>query len=361
MAETIRFKSGNAAGFTRELNRRVNEYFRNKGISKNANTEMVIKTVFMFLLYIIPYTLVLSNILPLWGFFMMWFSIGLGTAGIGFSIMHDANHGAYSKNPRVNKVLGYSINLVGGNATNWKIQHNVLHHTYTNIVDHDEDISPRGLFRFTPHTKRKGVHRYQYLYAWFFYSLMTFSWILVKDYVQLVTYTREGLLRKLGQNPLRSWSWLIFAKLFYFGILFGLPLLLTNYTFFQLLIGFAIMHLVAGFFLAIVFQTAHVVDSVEFPIVDESGEIQEEWSVHQLKTTANFAPGSRILGFFIGGLNFQVEHHLFPNICHVHYKRISPIVKQTAEEFGLPYNSYKNFVIALYHHAKLLKMMGRAV
>ena len=360
MAETIRFKGSGAEGFSRELNKRVNDYFRNKGISKHANTEMVLKTIFMYLLFAIPYAFVLSNTLPVWAFYIMWFVIGLGTAGIGFSIMHDANHGAYSKSPMVNKLLGYSLNLVGGNATNWKIQHNVLHHTYTNIIDHDEDISPRGLFRFTPHTRRKTVHRYQYLYAWFFYSLMTFSWILMKDYKQLVTYKREGLLKKQGLTPLRSWSWLIFTKLFYFSLIFGIPLLVTSYSFLQLFIGFMISHMVAGFFLAIVFQTAHVVDSVEFPIADESGEIEEDWSAHQLRTTANFAPTSRILGFFIGGLNFQVEHHLFPNICHVHYKKIAPIVKQTAEEYGLPYNSYKNFVIALYHHAKLLKMMGRA-
>ena len=358
-SKTIHFSRENTS-FTRELNKRVNNYFKQNNLSKHANATMVMKTVVMLSLYFVPFALLLTNIVaPGWNY-LLYVAMGVGIAGIGFSIMHDACHGAYSRNPRINNILGYSLNLIGGNATNWKIQHNVLHHTYTNIIDHDEDISPRGLFRFTPHTKRKAVHRYQRYYAWFFYSLMTLLWVIIKDFRQLMNYQSRGLLKKLGVKPWRAWSWLIFTKLFYFAYFVGLPYLITDYSLGSLFLGVVVTHLVAGFILAIVFQPAHVVEGVDFPLTNAEGNVDDEWTVHQLKTTANFSRKNNLFSYYVGGLNFQVEHHLFPNICHVHYNKISKIVKSTAEEFGMPYHYHGNFIGALVNHYKLLKMMGEA-
>lgn len=313
----------------------------------------------MFSLYFVPYALILGGVVTSsWLLIPMVVIMSFGLAGIGLSVMHDANHGAYSKKMWLNETIGYSLNLVGANAFNWKMQHNVLHHTYTNVHEEDEDISPRGVLRLTPHTKWKYLHRYQHFYAWFLYGLMTIAWMVIKDFGRLIKYQRNGLAKKHKANITKEWIILIGTKLTYIGYIFVLPLLFTSLAWWQIIVGILIMHYIAGFMLAIIFQPAHVIDGTEFPLPDESNALENNWAVHQLLTTTNFGNKSRWFSWYVGGLNFQIEHHLFPNVCHVHYRKISHIVKETAQEFGLPYKSAKTFLGALRGHAKLLKQLG---
>lgn len=313
----------------------------------------------MFMLYFVPYGLILGGVVTTsWLLILMVVIMSIGLAGIGLSVMHDANHGAYSKKMWLNNTIGYSLNLVGANAFNWKMQHNVLHHTYTNVHEEDEDISPRGVLRLTPHSKWKYLHRYQHFYAWFLYGLMTIAWMVVKDFGRIIKYQRNGLAKKHKANITKEWIILIGTKLTYIGYIFVLPLLFTSLVWWQIIVGILIMHYIAGFMLAIIFQPAHVIDGTEFPLPDESDALENNWAVHQLLTTTNFGNKSRWFSWYVGGLNFQIEHHLFPNVCHVHYRKISHIVKNTAEEFGLPYKSAKTFLGALKGHAKLLKQLG---
>jgi linoleoyl-CoA desaturase len=358
MSNPIRFSSARADFFS-TLNQRVNEYFKSNNISRYANAEMKIKTVCMFAFYFVPYLLMLTGVVANpWGMFVMCLAMGMGMAGIGLSVMHDANHGGYSNKSWVNNLLGFSLNMVGGNAFNWKVQHNVLHHTYTNIHEVDEDISPRGVLRMTPHSDWKFFHRFQHFYAWFFYGLLTLVWIVVKDFVRIIRYQKDGHLKKQKANLMTEWLILIATKLIYVTYIFVLPLVFLPVTWWQVLIGFVAMHYIGGFILAIIFQPAHVIDGTEYPLPDEDGKMENSWAIHQLHTTTNFANNNRILNWYVGGLNFQVEHHLFPNICHVHYRNISSIVKNTAEEFGLPYKNEPTFIGALVSHAKLLKQLG---
>lgn len=347
--------------FSKELNRRVNEYFKKKGIGRHANFEMVLKTIIMFTLYFAPYALVLSGwFTSAWSFILLQFIMGLGLAGIGLSVMHDANHGAYSKTRWLNQLMGHSMNLIGANKTNWKIQHNIKHHTYTNIEGHDEDISIKGgIIRLSPGSKKLPIHRYQYVYAWFFYGLMTISWMVIRDITQLTRYTKDGLVNKV-QSVGSAWTWLVSSKLVYVTYILVIPILFSPFSWWLILIGFFIMQYVAGFILAIIFQPAHVVEGAEFPTPDEKEMLDESWSVHQLKTTCNFAPKSRLFSWYVGGLNYQIEHHLFPNICHVHYRNLSKIVRKTAEEFNIPYRSFKTFRDALRSHKNMLYSLGRA-
>ncbi|NQZ76722.1 MAG: acyl-CoA desaturase [Ekhidna sp.] len=356
----VRFKNSLHEEFNKTLNNRVNQYFKDSKYGRYANKEMIFKTVFMFTLYLAPYFLFLFGVVQnIWVFYLMSFLMGLGKAGIGLSVMHDANHGAYSRKPWVNKLIGYSLNFVGGNATNWKIQHNVKHHTYTNVTGMDEDISPKGgILRFDPNTIRKSHHKWQYIYAWFLYGLMTMSWIIVKDILQLVQYTKDGMLKK-QTNVTRAWVWLILTKIFYYSYILALPLLFTSLPWYHIVLGFLLMHYVAGFTLAIIFQPAHVMEDHDFTDVKDSNLVEENWAVHQLKTTCNFAQKNKPLSWFAGGLNYQIEHHLFPNVCHVHYKKISKIVKSTAAEYNIPYRSYPTFLSALRLHAKMLYALGR--
>jgi linoleoyl-CoA desaturase len=187
---------------------------------------------------------------------------------------------------------------------------------------------------------------------------MTLVWIGVKDYFRLIKYQKEGLVKKQKANIRREWLILFASKAFYFSYIIVLPLVLLPIAWWQLLIGFVAMHYVAGFILAVIFQPAHVIDGTEYPLPNEEGKMENSWAIHQLHTTTNFANNNRILSWYVGGLNYQVEHHLFPNICHIHYRKISTIVKQTAEEFGLPYKSEPTFIGALVGHAKLLKQLG---
>lgn len=355
----IRFSS-TRSDFFGTLNRRVNEYFKSNNISRHANNEMRIKTVFMLSLYWIPFFVILfAGITNLWILLGLCFIMGIGLAGIGLSVMHDANHGAYSGKSWINNLLGFSLNMVGGNAFNWKVQHNVLHHTYTNIHDVDEDISPRGILRMTPHGEWKFIHQFQHLYAWFFYGLMTLVWVLVKDFVRLARYHKDGLVKNQKTNTMKELAILLATKIAYVGYILVIPMTLLDITFGQWFIGFICMHYIAGFILAIIFQPAHVIDGTEYPMPDGEGKMENSWAIHQLLTTTNFANKNKILSWYVGGLNYQVEHHLFPNICHVHYRKISSIVKETAQEFGLPYKSEPTFIGALVGHAKLLKELGK--
>jgi linoleoyl-CoA desaturase len=359
MIRTVKFSNQQNEFFT-TLSQRVNHYFASRGIEKTANGEMFFKTAFMFALYLVPFVLLLSGVAQSFGAqLVLWAIMGTGVAGIGLSVMHDANHGAYSRKPWLNNLLGFSLNLVGGHAMNWKVQHNVLHHTYTNIHDLDEDISPRGVLRMAPASEWRAMHRYQHWYAWFFYGLMTLVWVFVKDFFRLYKYQREGLLKKQKTTAAREWALMIATKAVYFTYIFGLPMTLLALPFWKVFAGFFLMHYIAGFILAIIFQPAHVMEGTEYPMPDDKGNIENNWAIHQLHTTTNFGHRHRLLSWYVGGLNFQVEHHLFPNICHVHYRALAPIVEQTAKEFGLPYKTKDTFLDAVVAHAAQLKLMGQ--
>ncbi len=354
----IKFNNADRPEFVKELRSRVNAYFKENNRSKNANTNMVIKTIFMLSLYFVPYFLMIFNITsnPLMNL-MFWVLMGLGMAGIGFSVMHDANHGAYSKNQTTNKYLGYLINLIGGSSVNWKIQHNVLHHTYTNINEHDEDLNGT-LMRFSKHQKRIKMHRFQQVYAWFLYSLITISWTVKKDFLQLRRYKTKDLIKTQNITFKKAYLRLVFAKLFYISFILVLPLILSSQAWWLTLLFYFIMHFTSGLFISTIFQLAHVVSETNFPKPNIDGSMENNWAAHQLYTTANFGKKNLPLSWFVGGLNFQIEHHLFPNICHVHYRAISNIVKSTAQEFDLPY--YQNSLFgAISSHIKHLRQLGK--
>jgi len=294
-----------------------------------------------------------------WWMLALCVMMGFGKAGIGLSVMHDANHGAYSDKKWVNNLMGYSLNLVGASAFNWKVQHNVLHHTYTNVHEVDEDISPRGILRMTPYGEWKFFHKFQHLYAWFFYGLLTLVWVFLNDFKRIARYNREGLVKRQRADIRTEWLILIVSKVVYLSYILVIPMALLDIVWWQWMIGFFTMHYVAGFILTMIFQPAHVIDGTEYPMPDEEGKMENSWAIHQLRTTTNFANNSTFFSWYVGGLNFQIEHHLFPNICHVHYKSLSKIVKDTAQEFDLPYKSEPTFMHAVLGHAKLLKELGR--
>lgn len=343
------------------VKKRVDEYFKQNNISKYGNYKMVLKSIAMFSFYLLPYFLLVTNTFSN-GFVQIGLCIfmGIGMSGIGLSVMHDAVHGSYSKNQKVNKLMSFSMAFIGGSALNWQLQHNNLHHTFTNIDGHDEDIAPLGFLRFSPHAEYRKIHRFQFIYAWFFYGLMTLMWATTKDFNQLARYDKMGLLKTQNTTYGKEFLRLLVYKLFYWSFTVVIPIIFINVIWWKVLIGFAIMHFTCGLILALIFQPAHVVEMTEFPTPNnETHLMSDDWASHQMKTTANFAPKAKLLSWFVGGLNYQVEHHLFPSICHVHYKKIAPIVEATAKEFNLPYHSKTTFLGAVASHAKLLYQLGQ--
>ncbi|MDP2686690.1 MAG: acyl-CoA desaturase [Aequorivita sp.] len=354
----LNFSRVDSAKFFRTLNTRVNEYFKDNKIARTGNWKLHVKTVIMFSIYLTPYFLMLTLDLPGWLQLIFTVVMGIGMAGVGMNVMHDANHGAYSSKKWVNKVMGSSMYILAGNVYNWQVQHNVLHHTYTNIHGHDEDLEAGRILRFSQHSKWHKFHKFQHLYSIFFYGLLTFNWVLTTDFTQ----TKRYLARKLSYGklpkPITQWSILVITKLIYMSLWIIIPLLFFNIVWWKILIGFFIMHYVAGLILSIVFQLAHVVEDTDILLPDESGTMKNTWAIHQLYTTVNFSTTNKIVNWYTGGLNHQVEHHIFPNISHIHYKNISKIVKSTTKEFDLPYKEYKTTRRALIAHFRHLKEMG---
>jgi linoleoyl-CoA desaturase len=355
--EKIKFVNKAQATFFSTLRSRVDAYFQETQVKKQGGNAMIIKALVMLALYFIPYGFILFG-----GFgntinILLAIVMGLGVAGTGMSVMHDAIHGSFSEKNWVNKLFGASIYLLGGNAYNWEVQHNQLHHTYTNIHEIDEDITGKFLLRLNVAEKIKGIHKFQHIYAFFLYSLMTISF-LWKDFKEIGLYNKLSKTGYVKAFPTNELVILYLSKIVYVLFICVMPILVLKIGFGQWLLGFMIMHCVAGLILSTVFQLAHVVEQAEQPIPDQNYCVDNAWAVHQLKTTANFSGKNKLLSWYIGGLDYQIEHHLFPKISHVYYKDLSKIVAQTAKEFGLYYNSKGSFMNALNSHINMLRQLG---
>ena len=276
-------------------------------------------------------------------------------ASIGFNVMHDGAHGSFSKYKWVNLFAAFSLNILGGNNFMWNIKHNMIHHAYTNVDGVDDDIDIQPWMRMSTSQKKYRMHRYQHLYFWVLYSLLYIFWIFYLDY-------QKYFRRKIGVIPLKKmevkehvefWG----SKLLHLFLFVGLPIYAAGFTVW--LTSFLIFTVVAGLVLSLVFQLAHTVEHTSFPLPDpESGKLEDEWALHQLKTTANFATRNRIVNWLVGGLNFQIEHHLFPKISHIHYPAISEIIRNACREYGIPYLEYKKVRHAVASHVSYLKAMG---
>jgi linoleoyl-CoA desaturase len=357
MQKSPKFIDKNQAEFFATLKNRVEEYFAHNHLSKNANGMMYFKSVLFLGGFVLFYLLIMSGQFSLFSMWIFALFLGAACAFIGFNVSHDAIHGSYSSNPTLNKIMAASFVLIGGDIHMWTISHNIVHHTYTNIPDHDEDIEiAPGLLRASPTQPLKGFMRYQHYYAFLLYSLASLSWVFRKDYFKFFQ-------PEIGSFPLKhkpkDYFNLFFNKALYYTLFIVLPLLMLDITWWQFMIGFLSMHFVTGLILGLVFQLAHVVEETEFPMPNQAGDIENAWAIHQMYTTANFATNSWAANFFCGGLNMQIEHHLFPKVCHTHYTNLQPILKQTAAEFGVPYFENETFLGALQSHQVALRRFGK--
>ncbi|MEN8124764.1 MAG: acyl-CoA desaturase [Bacteroidota bacterium] len=357
--QEIKFVTRDKTKFFRTLNKRVNDYFKENHIKKTGNWKLYSKAIIMFALFLVPLIILLTVDMPGWAQLLLTVLIGIGMAGVGMNVMHDANHDSFSSKKWVNKLMGSSIYILAGNVYNWQVQHNVLHHTYTNIQGMDEDIDAGRIIRFSKNAKWLKIHKFQKYYSLFLYGLLTINWAITTDFKQMRSYLKRKLSYGKFPNPVKEWSVLVITKVLYYSLWVVLPILVMNIPWWQVLIGFFVMHYTAGMILSITFQLAHVMPNTDMPLPDKEGNMEHTWVIHQLFTTSNFAPNNKFVEFYTGGLNHQVEHHIFPHISHVHYKNISEIVRDTAKEFNLPYHEYKTMIGAFVEHFKQLNYLGK--
>ncbi len=354
---TVTFACRDAELFMEEIKTRVAEYFDVRKLSIKANAAMVVKSLVLWGAFIGSYVAILAAGLAPLAMLGLAVVMGVALAGIGFAVAHDALHGAYSHRAWLNKLIGYSFDVLGANSYMWKITHNVIHHTYTNIHGIDEDLEVSPLLRLSPQARWRGFHRFQHLYALLTYTLSTLNWVFWKDFDY---FTRRTLGPYTGRkHPAGQIAQLIAFKVFFLLWSIVVPLLVLDLPLWQFAIGYVTMHMVAGVILGVVFQLAHVVEATAHPVPDSCGHMEHSWPIHEMYTTANFGTRNRLLTWYVGGLNFQVEHHLFPKTCSVHYAAISRIVREVAGKHGVPYYENPTFRAAVASHLRTLRANGR--
>lgn len=348
-------KFGPSDGFDRELRRRVGEYFAATGKKRRDCPRMYLKTAIILTWFVASYSLLVFGTWPWWTAAILAASLGLSTAGIGFNIQHDGGHHAYSDHPWVNKLMSLSLDLIGGSSYVWARKHNSIHHSYSNITGEDDDINLGALARLSPHQPRLRFHRLQHLYLWVLYGFLPIKWQLYADYQDVITGHMGG--HKFPRP--KGWDLVTFiaGKCVFLTLAFGIPLWLHSVS--SVIIFYLGAMYFQGLALSVVFQLAHCVEEAEFPMPKEdTGRIEAAWAAHQVQTTVDFAQRNRVLSWFVGGLNFQIEHHLFPQICHTHYAALAPLVEETCRKFGLRYAANPTFRAGVASHFRWLRRMG---
>lgn len=339
-----------------ELRKRVQEYFDSKGISATGNMSLFTKAILLVTAFVAVYIHLVFFTPDRWIAIAESVVLGGLIAAIGFNVMHDGSHGSFSKDKWKNKLAAASLSMLGANHFLWNMKHNMIHHSFTNVDGVDDDIELGILMRFAPTQKRYKMHRFQHFYFWFLYMLLYVFWIFFTDY-------KKYFLKRIGDVPLKKMRtkdhiefWL--TKVYHAAVFIVIPIVYTGWA--AWLVGFLVASMFSGFVLSIVFQLAHTVEHTEFPVADiDSNKLPDEFAAHQIKTTANFATKNKLISWLVGGLNFQIEHHLFPKISHVHYPAISEIVKAVCKEYQLQYIEYPTMRRAVVAHVRFLRQMGK--
>jgi len=338
--------------FHTDLKRRVEDYFEGAGRSRHGGWAMGAKSAAMLAWLATSYALLMFADVRAWEAALLSISIGLAMAGVGFSVMHDANHGGTSSSARTNGIMSVTLDLIGGSSFLWRRKHNVLHHTYTNISTLDPDLEGGGpLLRLAPWQSRHGHHRFQHLYVWLLYGLFPLKWWFVDDLRELATGRIAG--QQFPPARGRALFGALAGKALFVSWAFVLPALLHPSWALLPLWGLTIFTL--GNVLAAVFQLAHCVGEADFVA---SRHVESDWAEHQVATTVDFAPANALLGWYLGGLNFQVEHHLFPRVCHLHYPALARIVEETCRTHQVRYRCEPTLRSALAANWRWLRRMG---
>lgn len=351
----VTFNNKNSVFFT-ALKVKVDAYFTVNNLKPTGNYKLYVKAGILLSLAVVAYTVLVFYTPAVWLSLFICVLFGAVLAGIGFNVMHDSGHGSFSNKKWLNDTMVYSLNLMGGSSYIWKIKHNINHHSYTNIHGMDDDIDIEPWIRTNQNQQKRWYHRFQHIYWVGLYGVTYLFWVFFQDF-------KKYFLSKIADTKLRKMSlkdhfifWI--SKLLYILAFLIIPIFKVGLL--DTIIGYLVIAFVCGLIIAVVFQLAHIIEDTHFPASSQvSTQIEQEWAVHQIMTTANFSTKSKIVSWFTGGLNYQIEHHLFPKVSHIHYPQISKLVKATCEQFNLNYIEFPTVFAAVRSHVAYLRLTGR--
>jgi len=352
----LKFVDGNE--FQRKLRHRVDEYFRATGQRRRDSLQLYVKAAVILLAFVFLYTLLVFFAETWWQAVPLSILLALVTAGIGFNIMHDGGHDACSRYRFVNRWMARALDVIGGSSYLWHWKHGVLHHSNSNINGHDTDISLGGLVRLAPQRRLYAYQRWQHWYIWPMYGVLAIKWHFYDDFRALVTGTiGKHQIPRPRNNDLVA---LIACKAIFFTLAFGIPLLFRPVW--VVVLCYCLFAVVLGVVLSVVFQLAHCVEEADFPALSEGAEtVDNSWAVHQVETIVDFCRGNRVATWLLGGLNYQIEHHLFPRVCHSNYPAISVLVKEICQDYRIPYNEHASFWAGIRSHFRWVRKMGTLI
>lgn len=354
----MQIKFAKATEFHRELKEKVAGYFESTGLPQRDVPRMYVKSGIIIAWFVASYLLLVFAAGNLLLAIALALSLALAAAAIGMDIQHDGSHGGYSNSRLVNWLAATALDLIGGSSYFWRWKHNVLHHSYTNIAGADDDINLGALGRLSPEQPRYRFHRLQHIYVWPLYGFVALKWQTVDDFVELIR-SKVGA-RQVPRPSGKELAVFIGGKVSFVLLAFVIPSLV--HPFWVVVVFYSIVAITIGIVLGIVFQMAHCVEEADFPTPQAgSNRMEDEWAVHQASSTVDFAHYNKLLTWYVGGLNYQIEHHLFPKICHIHYPELSPIVQSVCDKFGVKYHSHRTLRSAMSSHYKWLRRMGQPI
>jgi linoleoyl-CoA desaturase len=354
MRERVAFTGG--GDFHNELRRRVGDQLT-PALIRRGRRWATAKGALMAVWALASWVLLVFVVGNPWEAIAACVSLAFATAGVAFCVGHDGNHGAMYAGRRLNHLVGYSFDLIGASSYVWRTKHNVAHHTFTNVDGADADIDQMPFARLAPTQPHRRYHRFQHIYMWVLYGLFTFKVHVLSDFKPVFS----GKIGRLAtiQRPKRFDMTALFAgKVAFWTWAVVIPLFFRPWW--TVLLIFVLCSWLLGMILAVVFQLAHAVDEAHFTdLAEMQAGPRPAWAAHQVESTVDFATGNRVLGWYLGGLNFQIEHHLFPKVSHIHYPRILETVRATCAEYGVKHTCQPTFRSALASHGRWLRAMGR--
>jgi linoleoyl-CoA desaturase len=355
---SVPVKFGLRSEFRKELHSRVNAYLASTGKRVRAPFAMYRKSFVILSWMAASYIGLVFYSTEWWQFIICAVSLALAAAGMSFNIPHDASHGSYSGNPVLNRAMAFAFDMMGASSYVWHWKHNVLHHGFTNIPGVDDDINLAGMGRLAPTQKHHGFHRFQHYYLWVLYGLITVKWQWVDDFHNVI----KGKIGSADIPRPKGVELFLFilGKVCWLSLFMVIPL--TQHSLGMVILGYFTVNILLGITVAVVFQMAHTVEEADFvppPPGAPEERIANEWAAHQVETTVNFAPRNAFWTWYLGGLNYQIEHHLFPSVSHIHYPALAPIVEQTCKEHGVAYATHPSFRSAIASHFRWLREMSR--
>jgi linoleoyl-CoA desaturase len=352
----IKFKSS-STDFFKELNEKVQESLSFEILSKSQRL-MKVKFFLYFTLYLTFYGLLFLDVVST-NFLLLTIIYSLfGLSGIllAFNASHDAVHNTLFNRKKLNRIAHYLIfNLQGVNATLWKKRHISSHHIFPNVDGCDADIDNNPFIRFSKTHTQKWHHRYQHLYATFLYCAYTLHWILIKDFIYLAK-------KEVANMNNLSYSWffiveVVLLKVLYFSLILFTPCYFSDSPLSHWIIAFIIMHSIISIFFVLTLIISHLTTETNFPIPDNKGMLPTCYHEHQLSVSLDYHPTSKLANWIFGGFNSHAAHHLFPKLPHTLYTYITPVIKETAMKFSMPYNEL-SIIKAVRSHFQYLKELG---